>query len=77
MSKDKLPTETANEGEGNITAAREYNKKTEEFVASGKVKEAAKKAEEALEGPEGDELRAAEAKGKAKEAGGVKADRER
>ena len=62
MSKDKLPTETANEGEGNITAAREYNKKTEEFVASGKVKEAAKKAEEALEGPEGDDLRAARRK---------------
>jgi hypothetical protein len=49
-----------NEGEGSRTAARNYNKATEQYVKSGRVDEAAKKAEAALDGPEGDELREAE-----------------
>jgi hypothetical protein len=77
MSEEKRSTEAENQGEGNREAARSYNKRTEDFVASGEVEEAAKKAKEALEGPEGDELRAAEAEGKAKKADKVKAERER
>lgn len=77
MSKDKPDTELGNQGEGNREAARSYNEQTKEFAASGEVEEAAKKAKEALEGPEGEELRAAEAEGKAKQAADVKAERER
>jgi len=49
-----------NEGEGSRTAARNYDKATEQYVKSGRVEEAAKKAAAALDGPEGDELREAE-----------------
>lgn len=45
-----------NEGEGNRSAARNYNNATEQYVKSGRVEEAAKKAEAALDGPEGDSL---------------------
>ncbi|MFO1127751.1 MAG: hypothetical protein U1E66_04850 [Rhodospirillales bacterium] len=76
MSEEKT-TAAENEGEGSRSAARAYNKHTEEFVATGQVNEAAKEAEAALEGPEGDKLRAAEAKGRAKEGEGTKAERER
>jgi hypothetical protein len=57
-------SDTANEGEGNKTAARRYNEATEKFVRSGRVAPAAKEAEEALEGEEGDELREAEEEGR-------------
>ncbi|MCE9649828.1 MAG: hypothetical protein K8R18_09425 [Parvibaculum sp.] len=53
-----------NEGEGNRTAAKEYNKGVQDFVKSGRVDEAAKSAERAVEGSEHDELEAAERKGK-------------
>lgn len=58
---DKAPR---NEGEGNRTAARAYDKHATEFAHSGKVKDAAKAARESLDSPEGDELRKAEAEGK-------------
>ena len=77
MTENKQPKAPENEGEGSRTAARAYNKRTEEFVATGNVEEAAKEASEALDRPEGDELRQAEAEGKAKKAGGIKAERER
>jgi hypothetical protein len=54
-----------NEGEGSRSAARNYDKATEAFVKSGRVESAAKDAEAAVDGPEGDELRAAEEKGRA------------
>jgi hypothetical protein len=54
----------ANEGEGSRTAARRYDEGVAETIASGKVDEAARKAEEALEGPEGEALREAEKEGK-------------
>jgi hypothetical protein len=63
-----------NEGEGNKTAARHYNKDQQEFVKSGQVQEAAKKAEDALDGPEGAELSKAEEKGRAKSKGEDAAD---
>jgi hypothetical protein len=67
-TKPVQPTGLENEGEGNKTAARHYNEATREFVDSGKVGEAARKAKEAVDGPEGEELRRAEAEGKAKAA---------
>ena len=38
-----------NEGEGNRTAARNYNKATEDFVKSGKVEEKARDATQMTE----------------------------
>ena len=54
-----------NEGEGNRTAAREYNKDTRAFVKSGKVEDSAAKARAAVESAEADKLRKAEEKGRA------------
>ena len=53
-----------NEGEGNKTAAREYNDAQRRFVESGQVEKKAREAEQALDGPEGPALRDAEAIGK-------------
>ena len=55
-----------NEGEGNRTAARRYDRATERYGHTGNVAKAAKAAKEALEGPERAELERAEAVGKAK-----------
>jgi hypothetical protein len=54
-----------NEGEGNRTAARRYDTATVDYIASGRSEAAAKAAAAALDGPEADELRAAESVGKA------------
>lgn len=54
-----------NEGEGSRSAARNYDRGVEQTVKGGHVEESAKKAEAALDGAEGDELRAAEKKAKA------------
>lgn len=61
-AKDKV------QGEGDYDAARRYDQRTEKFVADHKseISDMAEDAEEALEGPEGDELRKAEDIGKAK-----------
>lgn len=53
-----------NEGEGNRTAARQYNDAQKKFAESGKVEPAAKDAAKAVDGPEGSELRKAEEIGK-------------
>ena len=55
-----------NQGEGNREAAREYNEQTQKFVKAGSVEEFAREAVQALDGAEAEELREAEAKGKAK-----------
>ncbi len=52
-----------NEGEGNKTAAREYNEAQRRFVESGKVEEKAREAEKSSD-PEKRELERAEAVGK-------------
>jgi hypothetical protein len=52
-----------NEGEGNRTAAREYNEATRKFVESGQVEARAKDAERARESDERKELDAAEKEG--------------
>lgn len=54
------PSAQENEGEGSRSAARNYDEATEQYVKSGRVEKAAKEAEAALEGPEGDTLREAE-----------------
>ena len=53
-----------NEGEGNKTAAREYNEAQNRFAQSGKVEEKAREAERAMSGPERMEPERAEAIGK-------------
>ncbi len=53
-----------NEGEGSRTAARAYNRHTQDFVAGGKVEERARQAASALDSAEAAELKRAEAKGK-------------
>ncbi|MBV9824543.1 MAG: hypothetical protein JO001_02510 [Alphaproteobacteria bacterium] len=55
--------EQRNEGEGNKTAARQYNEAQHEFADSGKVDEKAREAEQALD-KEQRELQRAEAVGK-------------
>jgi len=52
-----------NEGEGNKTAAREYNEAQRRFAESGKVEEKAREAEKALDSDK-QELERAEAIGK-------------
>ena len=44
------------QGEGNYDAGRRYQKEQQEFAKSGKVEPKAREAEEALDGPEGEEL---------------------
>ena len=55
------PTRERNEGEGNKTAARRYDRAVEATVRSGTVDKKARAAARALDGPEGGELRRAEA----------------
>ena len=56
-------TGSRNEGEGNKTAAREYNQATRRFIESGKVDEKAHEAEKSLDTDKA-ELERAEAIGK-------------
>jgi hypothetical protein len=53
-----------NEGEGNRTAAQQYNEAAREFVESGKVDQQAEAARRAVEGRERDELERAETAGR-------------
>ncbi|HTO40680.1 MAG TPA: hypothetical protein VL026_06860 [Rhizomicrobium sp.] len=64
----KLAAGDKDHGEGNYKAARDYDERTEKFVAGHKseIGKMAKDAEKALAGKEGRQLRAAEAKGKSK-----------
>ncbi len=64
LAKKKAPAKKPqNEGEGSYTATRAFDKAETSFVKKNKAKipELAKAAEAALEGPEGDALRDAEA----------------
>jgi len=58
----------ANEGEGSRTAARRYNEAQTQFAKSGQVDAAARAAEKAIDGPEGESLRKAEEEGKRRRA---------
>ena len=63
MAEKKDKTQQ-NEGEGNRTAARDYNKAQQDFARSGKVDDKAREARKAVEGVEGGDLRDAELVGK-------------
>jgi hypothetical protein len=54
----------ANEGEGNRTAARAYNKGVQDFEKTGQVDKKAREAADALDGPEAADLKKAEETGK-------------
>lgn len=57
--------EDRNEGKGSRTAAKEYNERTRQFVEKGGVEAKAKEASAALDQADGEELRQAEAEGRA------------
>ena len=57
-------SEQVNEGEGNRTAARAYNRAQRHFAETQQVEEKAREAERALDGPEAQELAEAEAIGR-------------
>lgn len=59
-----MANKAKNEGEGNRTAAREYNKATREFIDSGKVEKSAEKARKAVEDDKSGALERAEEKGR-------------
>jgi hypothetical protein len=44
------------QGEGDYDAARRFDKEEAEFVKKGSVEKKAREAEQALDGPEGEEL---------------------
>ena len=53
------------EGEGSYSGAKAYNDSTADFVKKGKVDKAAQDAKKAVDSSEGEDLEAAEAKGRA------------
>ena len=61
-----VPPPESNQGEGDRMSARRYNRNVEEFVATGEVDPAARDAAEAIDTPEGEWLRKAEAVGKSR-----------
>jgi hypothetical protein len=67
------------EGEGSYSGTRDYKEATAKFLKKGKVDEAAREAKRALESKEGDELKAAEAEGRAGDPKGMdkKAERQK
>jgi hypothetical protein len=70
MDDKQNPTgHSPNEGEGNQTAARQYNEALRRFAQSGKVEEKAREAEKAIDSPETEALQQAEAVGKRHSAG--------
>jgi hypothetical protein len=69
VDKQNPTGNSPNEGEGNKTAARQYNEAQQRFAQSGKVEEKAREAEKALDGPEKEALQQAEAVGKRHSAG--------
>lgn len=58
------PAGQQNEGEGSRTAAAEYNKGAQRTAQSGKVEQAARAAEQVIDGREGEELQRAEEEGR-------------
>ena len=58
------PVAGMNQGEGDKASARVYEEHLHAFIVSGQVEPAARSAAAAVDGPEGAELRAAEAAGK-------------
>jgi hypothetical protein len=69
MSKPAGTEQSNNQGEGNREADREYREAATKHASSGKTESEGRSAEEALDGPEGDELKRAEEAGKSKAQG--------
>lgn len=69
MAEQKTKPAQQNEGEGNKTAAREYNKAATQFAESGQVERKADEALKARQGSEGRQLDQAEQVGKSKAKG--------
>jgi hypothetical protein len=67
--EQKSTGSSQNEGEGNKTAARQYNEAQERFAQSGQVEEKAREADQALDGPEKAALQHAEDVGRSHIAG--------
>lgn len=65
MKKDEANKKQALEGEGSYSATRRYNQHLGDAIDSGDVEAAADEARRALAGPEAEELRRAEERGKA------------
>jgi hypothetical protein len=65
---DRKTGDSGVQGEGDYRSARTYKRDIENFVnkKGSEIPEMAKDAEDALEGPEGEELKKAEEKGKSK-----------
>lgn len=61
--------EGANEGEGSRSAARAYNAGLQQFERTGQVERKAREAAQAVDGPEGEELRRAEEEGRRRSRG--------
>lgn len=72
--KKPLPSDAAIQGEGDYEAAENYSKDVKGFISArgDEIDDLAKAAEKALEGEEGDALRAAEAEGKSHKKGNEK-----
>ena len=68
MAKGKQSDAVGIQGEGNYDAARRHRQRVESFgrEKADQIPEMAKDAEQAVDGPERDELNRAEEKGKAK-----------
>lgn len=63
------PSQQANEGEGNRTAAREFNREQQAFAQRGPVEQKAREAESALSGAERKPLKKAERAGRRRSRG--------
>lgn len=64
MDRPSNEKQDENQGEGSRTAAREFNRAQEQFAKSGKVEQAARSAERALDTKEAKELKQAEELGR-------------
>jgi hypothetical protein len=68
-AKTPSPAIGDKKGEGDYESAERYQREAAAFARSGKVEPAAEDAKEAVEGEEGDELAAAEVKGRSRSKG--------
>ena len=55
-SRDQVQDQDGVQGEGDYDAARRFDREERAFVESGDVEKKAREAEEALDGPEGEDL---------------------
>ena len=55
-TSDQAPQNSQVQGEGNYDAGRKFDAEERAFVESGQVEQKAREAEEALDGPEAEEL---------------------